>query len=42
MDEVDCAAAALAADARYLERIGDADPLFLAGSASHRLLRRLS
>lgn len=42
MDEVDDAAAALAADTSYLERIDDAGPLFLPGSASQRLLRRLS
>ena len=42
MDEVDDAAAALAADTTYLERIDDAGPLFLPGSTSQRLLRRLS
>lgn len=42
MDEVDGAAAALAADTGYLERIDDAGPLFLPDSASQRLLRRLS
>jgi hypothetical protein len=42
MEEVDCSAAALAADTRYLERIDDGSPLFLPGSASQRLLRRLS
>jgi hypothetical protein len=42
MDEVDDAAAALAADASYLERIDDAGPLFLPGSPSQHLLRRLS
>ena len=41
MDEVDGATAAMAADAGYLERIDDGGPLFLPGSASQRLLRRL-
>jgi hypothetical protein len=36
------ATASLAADATYLERIDDAGPLFLPGSASQRLLRRLA
>jgi hypothetical protein len=42
MDEVDNATAALAADTTYLERIDDAGPLFLQGSVSQRLLRRLT
>jgi hypothetical protein len=41
MEEVDDAAAALAGDATYIERIDDAGPLFIPGSASQRLLRRL-
>jgi hypothetical protein len=41
MDEVDGAVACLTADATYIERIDDAGPLFLPGSASQRLLRRL-
>ena len=41
MEEVDDSAAALAADPTYLERIDDAGPLFIPGSASQRLLRRL-
>jgi hypothetical protein len=40
-DDVDASAAALTADATYLERIDDAGPLFLAGSAEQHLLRRL-
>jgi hypothetical protein len=42
MDEVDGSAAGLAVDATYRERIDDTGPLFLPGSASQRLLRRLS
>jgi hypothetical protein len=42
MEEVDIATASLAADGTYVERIDDAGPLFLAGSASQRLLRRLT
>jgi hypothetical protein len=42
MEEVDIATASLAADGTYLERIDDAGPLFLPGSASQRLLRRLT
>jgi hypothetical protein len=42
MEEVDDSAAALAADPTYVERIDDAGPLFIPGSASQRLLRRLS
>jgi hypothetical protein len=42
MEEVDIAAASLAADGTYIERIDDAGPLFLPGSASQRLLRRLA
>ena len=42
MEEVDIASASLAADGTYVERIDDAGPLFLAGSASQRLLRRLT
>jgi hypothetical protein len=42
MEEVDIATAALAADGTYVERIDDAGPLFLPGSASQRLLRRLA
>jgi hypothetical protein len=41
MEEIDGSAAALAADPTYGERIDDAGPLFIAGSASQRLLRRL-
>jgi hypothetical protein len=40
-EDVDASTAALGADATYLERIDDAGQLFLAGSASQRLLRRL-
>lgn len=40
--DVDIATASLAADGTYLERIDDAGPLFLAGSASQLLLRRLT
>jgi hypothetical protein len=42
MEEVDDSAVALAADPTYLERIDDAGPLFIPGSASQRLLCRLS
>jgi hypothetical protein len=42
LEEVDDSAAALAADPTYVERIDDAGPLFLPGSTSQRLLRRLS
>jgi hypothetical protein len=42
LEEVDDSAAALAADPTYVERTDDAGPLFLPGSASQRLLRRLS
>ncbi len=42
MEEVDDAAASLAGDATYVERIDDAGPLFIPGSASQRLLRRLA
>jgi hypothetical protein len=42
MEEIDIATGALAADATYLERVDDAGPLFFPGSASRRLLRRLS
>jgi hypothetical protein len=42
MEEIDDSAAALAADPTYLERIDDAGPLFIPGSASRRLLRRLT
>jgi hypothetical protein len=42
MEEIDDSAAALAADPTYVERIDDAGPLFLPGSASQHLLRRLS
>ena len=41
LEEVDGAAAALAADATYLERIDEGGPLFLPGTASQRLIRRL-
>jgi hypothetical protein len=41
-EDIDASTAALAADASYLERIDDAGQLFLSGSASQRLLRRLS
>lgn len=41
MEEVDDSAASLAADPTYLERIDDAGPLFIPGSASQHLLRRL-
>jgi hypothetical protein len=40
-EDIDASTAALAADASYLERIDDAGQLFLAGSASQRLFRRL-
>ncbi len=40
-EDVDASTAARNADATYLERIDDAGPLFLAGSAAHRLLRRV-
>lgn len=40
-DDVDASTAAVAADATYLERIDDAGPLFLPGSAAQHLLRRL-
>ena len=40
-DDIDSSTAAIAADATYLERIDDAGPLFLPGSVSQRLLRRL-
>ncbi len=40
-DDVDASSATLTADATYLERVDDAGPLFLAGSAAQRLLRRL-
>jgi hypothetical protein len=40
-EDVDAAVASLAADATYLERIDDAGQLFLAGSASQSLARRL-
>jgi hypothetical protein len=40
-EDLDASTAALATDATYLERIDDAGQLFLAGSASQRLLRRL-
>jgi hypothetical protein len=42
MEEVDVSTAALADDPTYVERIDDAGPLFIPGSASQRLLRRLS
>jgi hypothetical protein len=42
MEEIDDSASALAADPTYVERIDDAGPLFLPGSSSQRLLRRLS
>jgi hypothetical protein len=42
MEEVDIATASLAADGTYGERIDDAGPLFLPGSASQRLLQRLA
>lgn len=42
MEEVDIATASLSGDGTYLERIDDAGPLFLPGSASQRLLRRLA
>ena len=42
MEEIDDSAAALAADPTYVERIDDAGPLFVPGSSSQRLLRRLS
>jgi hypothetical protein len=42
MEEVDIATASLAADGTYFERIDDAGPLFLPGSASQRLLRQLA
>jgi hypothetical protein len=42
MEEIDDSAAALAADPTYVERIDDAGPLFIPGSASQRLLRRLT
>jgi hypothetical protein len=42
MEEVDVAVAALAADPTYVERIDDAGPLFLPGSGTQLLLRRLS
>ena len=42
MEEVDIATGSLAADDTYLERIDDAGPLFLPGSASQHLLRRLT
>jgi hypothetical protein len=41
LEEVDAAAAALAADATYLERVDDGGVLFLPGSANQRLIRRL-
>jgi hypothetical protein len=40
-EDIDASTAALAADSSYLERIDDAGQLFLEGSASQRLLRRL-
>lgn len=42
MEEVDDATASLAAGASCVDRIDDAGPLFVPGSASHRLLRRLA
>jgi hypothetical protein len=42
MDELDDSTAALAADPTYAERVDDAGPLFLPGTTSQRLLRRLS
>ncbi len=42
IEEVDDAAATLTNDPTYVERIDDAGPLFIPGSASQRLLRRLS
>lgn len=42
MEEVDIATASLAADGTYRERIDDAGPLLLPGSAKQHLLRRLT
>lgn len=42
MEELDIATAALGADATFLERIDDAGPLFIPGSGSQHLFRRLS
>jgi hypothetical protein len=40
-DDIDASSTTLTADATYLERVDDAGPLFLAGSAAQSLLRRL-